>query len=125
MGLLWVILFIVGHIEARGLSFLISLVFTLQGPLVFFAFACTRRVRDLWRRKLSGATKRREGGDRGRCPACCCPRLAAGAAATDDTVASDQQATQMEHVSGTDGCTFDNPLYTAEAGGADCMHSAN
>ena len=57
-GLLWFGIFIVDHFEDRVFSYVITVIFTLQGPMSFFAFAFTERVRGMWAKKISSATNR-------------------------------------------------------------------
>ncbi|XP_071785598.1 uncharacterized protein [Asterias amurensis] len=57
-GLLWLGIFIVGYFEDRAFSYVITVIFTLQGPMSFFAFAFTERVRGMWAKKISSATSR-------------------------------------------------------------------
>ncbi|XP_071793054.1 uncharacterized protein [Asterias amurensis] len=57
-GLLWFGIFIVGYFEDRVFSYVITVIFTLQGPMSFFAFAFTERVRGMWVKKISSATNR-------------------------------------------------------------------
>ncbi|XP_071794679.1 uncharacterized protein [Asterias amurensis] len=114
-GLLWLGIFIVGYFEDRVFSYVITVIFTLQGPMSFFAFAFTERVRGMWAKKTSGTTNR------------------PGQSSTDvskvsatsraNMMSSDREAdppeleTQFTQavVTNNDGskieCAFDNPLY--------------
>ncbi|XP_038071548.1 uncharacterized protein LOC119740353 [Patiria miniata] len=111
-GMLWLVVFVLGSLQIQGLSYLIIIDFTLQGPLVFFAFAFTGRVRGLWRKKLgSSATKRslqRDSQDRttGSSSGGTSSSLEGLVRSNADTI----RFSQSESVSKVES-TFINPLY--------------
>ncbi|XP_038073627.1 uncharacterized protein LOC119741801 [Patiria miniata] len=58
-GMTWILIFIFGYAYVDGFSYLFSILISVQGPLLFFCFAFTERVRGMWRIRISGLWTRR------------------------------------------------------------------
>ena len=60
-GMTWSLIFILGFVDVDGFSYLFTVLIAIQGPLLFFSFAFTKRVRTMWRDRIAGFWRARAG----------------------------------------------------------------
>ncbi|XP_022090744.1 uncharacterized protein LOC110979342 isoform X1 [Acanthaster planci] len=52
-GMSWILIFILGYVDVEGFSYFFTVLIAIQGPLLFFSFAFTERVRAMWRVRIT------------------------------------------------------------------------